>query len=256
MGSTQPLKSLCRANRIVRRLIDMRGATASELAEEFDMPLSTMYEYVNTLERIDYLRKGPDGRYRVSSTFLELGNQVRRNYEIYNVGEPEIRRLAEETGEFAGLAIEEDGLGVLLSMKKGDKVKRLKVNRTYPGVRSRLNTTAFGKAILAQLSDEEIRDVVDQYGLHPRTENTITEVDPLLEEMDRVRERGYAFDDEECFDGMRGIGVPVASRADDVLAGIALYGPPNRLDDETFFEEYPSLVQEYADVIRGTLEYA
>jgi DNA-binding IclR family transcriptional regulator len=233
----------------------MKAATVRELAEEFDMPLSTMYEYVNTLETINYITKGSDGRYRVSSFILEVGNQVRRNYDIYNVSDPEIRRLAERTGEFAGLMIEEDNLGVLLSMKKGEKVKRLQVNRTYPGVRSRLNTTAYGKAILAQFSDEEIDDVTDQYGLHPRTENTITEIEPLLDEMDRIRQRGYALDDEECFDGMRGIGVPIISKADGLTGGIALYGPPNRIDDDVFFDEYPSVVQEYADIIQGNLEY-
>lgn len=255
MGSTQPLKSLCRANRIIRKLIDMKSASVGEMADEFEIPLSTMYEYMNTLEKIDYIRKRSDGRYCVSSSFLEMGNQVRRNYEIYNVAEPEIRRLADQTGEFAGLMIEEDDLGVLLSMKKGDKVKRLQVNRTYPGVKSRLNTTAFGKAILSQLSDTEIRTVIDRYGLQPRTENTITELEPLLDEMDRIRRRGYAFDDEECFEGMRGIGIPIMSQQDTVLGGIALYGPPNRLDDDAFFEEYPSVVQEYANVIQGNLEY-
>ncbi|MFC6964264.1 IclR family transcriptional regulator [Halocatena marina] len=184
-----------------------------------------------------------------------MGNQVRRNYGMFNVAEPEIRRLAEQTGEFAGLMIKEDNLGVLLSMKKGDKVKRLQVNRTYPGVKSRLNTTAFGKAILSQLSDFEIRTIVEQHGLNPRTENTITELDPLLDEMDRIRRRGYAFDDEECFEGMRGIGVPITSKTDNILGGIALYGPPNRLDDDVFFEEYPPIVQEYANIIRGNLEY-
>lgn len=253
--SSQPLKSLCRANRIVERLLEMQSATVRELADEFDMPLSTMYEYTNTLETINYITKGSDGRYRVSTSILEVGNKLRRNYDIYNVSEPEIRRLAEETGEFAGLMIEEDNLGVLLSMKKGDKVKRLQVNRTYPGVKSRLNTTAYGKAILAQFSNDEIHDVIDQYGLHPRTENTITEIEPLLEAMEVIRQRGYALDDEECFEGMRGVGVPIISKKDALIGGIALYGPPNRLDDESFLEEYPSLVQEYADIIQGNLEY-
>ncbi|WP_267643150.1 IclR family transcriptional regulator [Haloarchaeobius amylolyticus] len=253
---SKPLKSLVRANRVIERLVEMQAATVSELAAEFDMPLSTMYEYVNTLETINYITKQPDGRYRVSSSFLEVGNRVRRNHDIYSTAEPELRRLAEETGEFAGLMIEENDLGVLLSMKKGEKVKRLQVSRTYPGVKSRLHTTAYGKAILSQLPDAKIRDIVEQYGLHPKTQNTLTDVEALLDDIDQVRQRGYAFDDEECFDGMRGIGVPITSRSDDVLAGIALYGPPNRLEDEVFFEEYPAVVQEYADIIRGNHEYS
>lgn len=254
--TSKPLKSLVRANRILEELVGMQSASVSELAEEFDMPLSTMYEYVNTLETINYITRQADGTYRVSTSFLELGNRVRRNHEVYRVAEPELRRMAEETGEFAGLMIEENNLGVLLSMKKGEKVKRLQVSRTYPGVKSRLNTTAYGKAILSQFSDDEIRATIDQYGRYPKTENTITGVEAILEEMELVRDRGYAFDDEECFDGMRGIGVSITNSSDDLLAGIALYGPPNRLDDQVFYEEYPSVVQEYAHIIRGNLEYA
>ncbi|MCT9098074.1 IclR family transcriptional regulator [Haloarchaeobius sp. HME9146] len=253
---SKPLKSLVRANRILERLVEMKTASVRELADEFDMPLSTMYEYINTLETLNHITKQADGRYRVATSFLEVGNRVRRDNEIYRTAEPELRRLAEETGEFAGLMIEENNLGVLLSMKKGEKVKRLQVSRTYPGVKSRLHTTAYGKAILSQLPDEEIRAIIEQYGLYPKTENTITDVESLLDEMELVRQRGYAFDDEECFDGMRGIGVPITSQSDDMHAGIAVYGPPNRLDDEVFFEEYPSVVQEYANIIRGNREYS
>ena len=209
MASNQTLKSLWRAHRIVRLLVDWKGATVRELAAELDMPLSTMYDYVKTRAFIDRIRKKSDGRFYVTSTFLEIGNQVRRNNDIYKVAEPEIRRLAEKTGEFAGLMIEEGNLGVLLSMKKGEKVKRLQVGRTYPGVKSRLNTTAFGKVILAQLSDKEVQGVIDQYGLHPRTENTITDREVLFDELGTIREQGYAFDDEECFEGMRGVGVSI-----------------------------------------------
>ncbi|WP_435361793.1 IclR family transcriptional regulator [Haloarchaeobius sp. DFWS5] len=254
--SSKPLKSLVRANRIMEKLVENKAASVNELAEAFDMPLSTMYEYVNTLETLNYIVKQPDRRYRVSTSFLEIGNRVRRDREIYSTAEPELRRLAEETGEFAGLMIEENNLGVLLSMKKGEKVKRLQVSRTYPGVKSRLHTTAYGKAILSQLSDDEIRTILDQYGLYPKTENTLTDVEAVLEEVELVRQRGYAFDDEECFDGMRGIGVPLTDGSDNMLAGIALYGPPSRLNDEVFFEEYPTVVQQYANIIRGNHEYS
>jgi len=253
--SSGPLKSLVRANRILEGLAEMRSASVRELADEFEMPLSTMYEYINTLETINYITKTTNGRYRISTSFLEVGNQVMRNYDIYNEADPEIRRLAEETGEFAGLMIEENRLGVLVSMKKGEKVKRLQVNRTYPGVKSRLHTTAYGKAILAQLSDDVIDEAIEQYGLHPRTANSISGRAELFEDIDRTRERGYALDDEECFDGMRGIGVSITAETEDIVAGIALYGPPNRLDDEAFYDEFPSLVQEYADTIQGNLEY-
>ena len=114
--SPQLLKSVRRADRIVERLVEMEAASVSELAEEFEIPLSTMYEYVNTLESINYITKRSDGRYRVSSSFLEVGNRVLRNHDVYAVAEPEtvltlLIRYADSFGEGAAqLAADADSL--------------------------------------------------------------------------------------------------------------------------------------------------
>jgi len=112
------------------------------------------------------------------------------------------------------------------------------------------------KSILAQLSDERIREIVDRYGLAPKTENTITNVDELFDEVARIRDDGYATDDEERFEGMRGVAAPVETGNDAVTAGIAIYGPANRLTDTVFREEYPKRVLEAANIIHVNLSYS
>ena len=142
--------------------------------------------------------------------------------------------------------IEEDGLGVVLGLQKGDKSSNIHIRETHPGTKTCLSTTACGKSILAQFSDERVREIVDRYGLAPKTGNTITNSEELFEDLARARDEGYAIDDEERFERMRGVGAPVETGNDTVTAGIAVYGPANRLTDTVIYQEYPNRVLETA----------
>ncbi|MFC7157150.1 IclR family transcriptional regulator [Halomarina halobia] len=253
---TNTVRSLRRADRLVEWLVESEMASVTTMAEELDMPLSTVYDYVRTLESLNYLTKLPDGRYRVSTRYLKIGNEVRHRYEVYTVAEPELTELAADTGEYIALMIEEGGLGVILSMKEGEMASHVKIHRTYAGTRTRLNTTATGKAILARLPEERTRHIVDEYGLSSKTANTITDPDELFEELERIRNVGYAIDDEERFEGMRGIGVPVVSKPDETVGAIGLYGPAHRLTDTVLREDLPERILEVANVVQVSLTYS
>ena len=253
---TIAVKSVERADRLLRTLVELEGATASELADELEMPLSSVYDYLTTFKSLGYVVESTDGQYTVSFGFLELGNRIRNQYDIYRVAESELKSLSRETGEYVVLMVEEDGLGVVLAIKKGEKSSNIHIRETHPGTKTRLSTTASGKSILAQLSDERIREIVDRYGLAPKTANTITNSDELFEDLAQIRNDGYAIDDEERFEGMRGVGAPVETGDDGVTAGIAVYGPANRLTDSVIRQEYPNRVLETANVIQVNLSYS
>lgn len=250
------LGSLRRANRLIERLIELETASVTALSEALEMPTSSVYDYVSTLESLGYLTRMSDGRYRVSSRFLRLGNEVRHRYDVYTIAEPELSDLAEETGEYVALMIEEGGLGVILSMKQGPKAAHVHIDRTYAGTRTRLNTTASGMAILSRLPEARTREIVERFGLSKKTENTVVDPDELYEELGRIEERGYAIDDEERFEGMRGVGVPVVSEPDETVAAIAVYGPANRLTDDVLHGELSERTLQVANVIQVSLTYS
>jgi len=250
------LGSLRRANRLIERLIELEMASVTALAKDLDMPTSSAYDYVSTLESLGYLTRMSDGRYRVSSRLLRLGNEVRHRYDVYTIAEPELSELAQETGEYAALMIEDGGLGVILSMKQGAKAAHVRIDRTYAGTRTRLNTTASGIAILSRLAEERTREIVEQFGLSAKTENTTVDPDELYDRLELVRERGYAIDDEERFEGMRGVGVPVVSEPDETVAAIAVYGPANRLTEDVLHGELSDRTLQVANVIQVSLTYS
>ena len=114
--------------------------------------------------------------------------------------------------------------------------------------------TALGKALLAQLPDDEIERIVERHGLPAATENTITEVEPLLEEIERVREQGYSIEDEEHHDGIQAIGVPVPYVENPpVFTAISVSGPKSRI--KTNIQELLNEIQSTVNVIELEYEY-
>lgn len=237
---------------LVEALVDLDGATVTELANEIDRPTSTVHDYLQTLDSEGYVVREGQG-YHISARFLELGTKRRQQMPLYQTAKPELQRLASETGEHASLMTEENGLGVLLYTAKGEKA--VKVN-TFGGARSKLHMTGPGKSILAHLSEERRDEIFDEHGLTTRTDNTITSRELLKEELEQIREQGYATDDQEIFKGMRAVAAPVLRPDGQVLGSISVYGPVNRLDDDRFTEHIPQNVLQAANVLQVNITYA
>lgn len=237
---------------IIDALRELDGAGVSELADRLDKPTSTIHDHLRTLEDEQYLINN-DGTYRVGARFLELGEQVRNRMKVYNVARPEVEDLAEKTGEHANMMIEEHGLGVFLYKARGSDAVELD---THGGMRVPLQTTALGKTILAHRPREEVEAILDRYGLPEITEKTISDREELFEILEDIRERGYAFDDEERVDGMRCVAAPITDSDDRAIAAVSVSGPKSRMLGETFTEEVPEMVLRSTNVIEVNLTYS
>jgi len=238
--------------RVLETLKELDGAGVTEVADRLDLPKSTVHNHVSTLLRNEYVVKEGD-TYRVGLQFLEFGEYIRDRMPIYDVARPEVERLAEETGELANLLVEEHGKGVYLSRAKGSRAVRLD---TYAGMRVHLHCTALGKAILAHLPDERVREIIDTHGLPERTDTTITDEATLLEELEETRERGYAYDTEERLAGLRCVAAPIRNLDGNALGAISVSGPTSRMKGERFEEAVPEELISTANVIELNLNYS
>jgi DNA-binding IclR family transcriptional regulator len=256
MAGTQdtpvPVKAVRTSFRVIEALMTLDGATVSELASSLDLPSSTVHDHLKTLETEQYVvRDGSE--YRIAVRFLELGGYARVRKKPYQVAAPEVKKLAEQSGEHANLMIEEHGLGVFVCVEKGKNALSLD---TYEGMRVHLQTTGLGKAILAHLPRERVDAIFDQHGLPTVTSQTKTDRDELHEEFERIRTRGYAFDEEERIDGVCCVAVPVFDDQGTVLGAISVSTPSAKLRSEQFREELPRQVLSAANVIEVNLNYS
>ncbi|WP_101295839.1 IclR family transcriptional regulator [Halegenticoccus soli] len=241
---------------IIETLRRLDGAGVSEIAEHVNRSVGTVHTYLATLRQRGYVVQEGNS-YRLSFHFVALGEHVRNRSDLYRAGKEEIDRLATETGECAHLIVEQNGYEVSLYEAFGEHAVGMKFyvqNREAP--REHLQCTASGKVILAHLPDRRIREIIDRLDFVPRTPNTITDEETLLETLERVRERGFALNDEEEIQGMRAVAAPITDRDNTLLGAVSLSAPVRRIREDVFRKEIPERVVQAANVIEVNLQTA
>jgi DNA-binding IclR family transcriptional regulator len=253
-GSTeQTIRAVDNAFAVVHTLQQRDGAGVTELAEILGLSKSTVHSHLKTLEQLEYVVKRGDV-YHLGLRWLDAGGYVRTRHRLCEMGRAEADELAETTGELVAITTHEYGQSVFLYQSSGSKALTID---SHVGVRFPLHCTANGKAMLAHFPEDRVRRIVDERGLPASTENTYTEADTLLDELERIRERGVALEDEERIEGTRGVGAPILAKdSGDVIGAVALCAPTTRLHDERFQEEIPELVRETAKVIEVNVTYS
>lgn len=247
-----PVKSVETAIRLVETLEELEGAGVTELANEVGIAKSTVHDHLRTLESTDLVVKDGD-KYHVGLRFLDHGGRARARRKVYQTGKPELRKLAENTGELANLVIEEHGLGVYIDVARGANAVNLD---TYIGKREFLHNTAVGKAILAYLPSNHVDSIIETHGLPAETEQTTTSRDELAAELETIRERGFATDKEERLTGLRCVAAPIVADDGDILGSVSVSGPASRMPDERLEGDLATEVMRITNVIEVNTSYS
>jgi DNA-binding IclR family transcriptional regulator len=236
---------------IIETIKNRQSAGVTELANELDYAKSTIHKYLATLVSRGYLLE-EDGQYRVGLRFLDLGVQARNNRITFQEAHEKVEELAAQTDEKVWLLTEQHGRGIhLYGASIGSRL------RTYArtGKLTYLHQTAAGKAILANLPDERINQIVSHHGLSEKTDRTITDRKELFDTIEQIRNRGYATNRGETVQGLRAIGAPICDQDETALAAISISGPENRLQGERFQKEIPDLLLGATNEIEINLKY-
>ena len=223
------IPSVEKALKVLEFLAAQRGGgTITELSRQFKIPISTMNNLLLTLTKCGYLRRDAKGNFRTTLKLLDLAGTVMRNNDLRDIAREDLERLAEETGLAAILSIRDGDRMVCIEKEEGASQIRVASN---VGMHFHLHSTATGKAVLANLPEEEVASIAERTGLPAVTTNTLTSLRALRQELRRIRETGYALDNEENSRGIRGIGAPVYDHSGHVIGAISTGGVGFQIDD-------------------------
>lgn len=209
-----------------------------EIADAVGVAKSTVHRHLQSLLANEFVVQR-DGRYRLGYRFLELGGVVQSSDELIRKVRPVVGDLAEETGETIQFVVEEHGLGVIVYLYTGENSTRANVPI---GTRYPLHLSAAGKAILAKLPVERVREIIDRRGLEAQTDQSITRESELMAELEEISQRGFAFNYGENNEVARGVGVAITCPSEEILGGLSIMGPPHRMKGERFEEDIPELI--------------
>lgn len=222
------------AVRAVDRVLDLLevlrshpgGATLAELAAATGLPKSSAFRYLATLEGRGYVeRTGSDGYYRLGMALLSP--HARQVETLVVRARPVLEGLRDRFEETVNLGVLDGSRVIYLEIVETHRGMRFAARK---GDREPLHSTALGKAIASVLSEERVRTMLGSEGMPQRTARTITDPERFLEEVARVRERGYALDDRENEEDGRCVAVPV--RGVTLPTAISLSAPAARFSLE------------------------
>lgn len=235
---------------IIETVQKLDDPTLTDIASHLDYPKSTTHNHLKTLTESGYL-KVEDDVYDLTLLFLDHGIYAKQQLRIARLSKGILQQLAEDTNEAAWLMVEERGYVVGVEKALGERAVQ---TSGRIGRHTRFHYHAPGKAILAELDDDRVDEILAQQGLPRKTEHTITDRDALAEELEEVRERGVAFDVGEAIDGIRSVAAPVVCDGE-VEGAVGVVGPANRLRGDRFREEIPDLVSGAANELELRLRY-
>jgi IclR family KDG regulon transcriptional repressor len=203
------------------------GVKLSDLARAVNMPKATVYRILATLESRGFLDRGEDGGYRMARKLYDLQQRHPIEQILNRVAPPKMEDLAKLCRETVNLGILDGGEVVVINTVESPQTIRMS---SKVGNRRCLHTTAIGKVLLAALPEKEMLRLIRLKGLPRLTPHTLINRTALLAELDRVRERGYAIDNQENELDGRCIGAPVLGPDGRVVAALSISGPVFRMD--------------------------
>jgi len=223
-----------------------REVTLSELAGSTDLPLPTIHRLLRTLVALGYARQLPNRRYALGPRLIRLGDGASK--QLGALAGPQLASLVAELGETANMAMLDGDMVVYIAQVPSAHSMRM---FTEVGRRVHTHASGVGKAILAQLDDARVRGIVGRAGMPTPTNKSIGSVDELLADLARIRERGYAIDDNEQEIGVRCFAVSIPGAP--TPTGISVSGPVSRVDDDFAARAVP-LLHAAARIIGDDLE--
>jgi DNA-binding IclR family transcriptional regulator len=221
------VRSVDRAAALLLALGESHGeAGVTELARKLGLHKSTASRLLATLQKRGLVEQDDEtGKYRLGIVVIRLAERAERTLDLRSIAMPELERLARLTHETTGLGVL-DG-DQLLTVAQADGPNLVAVGdwtgRTVP-----LHCVASGKVLMAALAEREVMRLVRR-GLDKFTDRTIVDLEPLLEELARIRRRGYATAIGEYEPGLHAVSAPVHDARGAVIAAVDVWGPAFRL---------------------------
>ncbi len=251
---TYSAPSVKKAFKILSAVSDAsNGLGISELSKQLKIGKSTVHGITSAMEELGVLVRDPlHKRYSVGYTLLELGRRAHTRIKLRDVARIPIERLMEKVGET-----------VFLGIMNGDHITILDVVESHhemkitspPGTRLPLFAGAAGRALLSQLEEEKAKEIIQKKGLVRYTSKTVTDHRQFLREIEKVKEQGYAMDDEEYIAGVRAVAAPLFF-ASPGPAALWVVGFTSSMDNQkmkTVIREIRQTIQEIKQSLEGTV---
>ena len=226
-SKSAPVGVVAKVLRILEALHDSpSGLQLKEVAKTTGVNKSTAYRFLAHLESAGYLYRDDEGLYVIGPKLARLGTGLNYDVMLRKISRPVLQQLWENAGETVNLGILDGHQVLYVDVIQSSHTFRL---ASEVGSRRPLHCTSLGKAMAAYLPANELQDLLKSIKLERQTSKTIVQKTKFEKELGKIRQRGYAVDDEEAVMGARCVAAPIADGGGKVVAGLSVSGPVTRI---------------------------
>jgi len=212
----------------------------SDISRKLSLNKSSVFNMVHTLASLNVLESQPDGKFIPGTRFYILGNMAGKRSLLVQTAHPYLQAISEKTNLSAFLGLRSDLQTILID--KVDSAHGIKVSSEI-GMQMPVLAGPGIKAMLSQLRDEEIDEILARSELKKFTPYSITDKRMYKEEILKVRTQGIAYDRQEYIEGMVAFAAPVKPKATDVQAAIWAVGLTHQVPDTSVPELRELLIE-------------
>ncbi|HLH67768.1 MAG TPA: IclR family transcriptional regulator [Candidatus Dormibacteraeota bacterium] len=235
-GKGYRVTAVVRATAVLDLLASEGPLTVSQITSKLRLPRTSTFHLIKTLESTGLIRWIPEGnRYTLGLRIVDLSSRALGQLDIRRIAHPHLVRLSGQSGETSHLQVLELQTAEVVCIDRIESREPLQV-RAWIGKRNPWHATASGKVFAAYASAEDLRYLLDDHTLQRPTPSTRHGREQLLRELEEVRGRGYAFNDEELMPGIRAVAAPILQSPEVCLAAVSLIGPTTRMTDDRMRE--------------------
>ncbi len=215
--SGEYVQSLARGFAVIRAFDAQHShLTLTEVARRADLNRATARRFLYTLVTLGYVRT--DGReFSLTPRVLQLGYAFLSGMPLPEVAEPHLKDLSAQVGESTSASVLDGDSIVYVARVSTRRIMTVAIN---VGTRFPAYATSMGRVLLASLPSHQLDDYLERVPLEPLTVRTVTSAERLREELDRVRQQGWAIVDQELEAGLRSIAAPITGRGGTVVAAL------------------------------------
>lgn len=232
-----PVEPQALAIQVIERMMTLLDAlarksepvTLKELSQTSGLHPSTAHRILNDLVLARMVDRTEPGSYQLGMRLLELGNLVKARLNVRDAAAGPMRELHRLTGETINLSVRQGDEIVYVERAVSER-SGMQVVRAIGG-RAPLHLTSTGKLFLANDDLRAVRSYAMRTGLAGHTKNSLTDLSQLEAELDEVRQRGFARDNEELELGVRCIAAGIYDDAGQIVAGLSISAPADRAND-------------------------
>ena len=225
-----------------------------DIVRETGYKKTTCFRLLKTMRKLGIVESAPVGKkYQFGHRIISIGSAALKKMNLRESALPILKQLRDETGETVNLTILSGSNVLFIERVMSDYLVNVNINI---GDRLPVYYSSMGKAILSFLPETHIAEILSQLRFEPKTDRTIVSEAALMQEIIKIRRKGFAINDEELEMGLRTVAAPVFNYKGEAFAAINIAWLTARRPSRKTFANFAQKVVAAASQISSLMGYS